>query len=168
MDFADWIAVAGYLLAARLCARAAIHSRFISPRRDGRYWCVVAVLLLLLGINEVLTSKRPSPRSAGAHAKANGWYGEHRRVQYLFVVALGAAALIAEVAMLWFTTGMRATVRVALAGLDIHRRLYPPARGIAPPPERDPRQRHVQLQLGLGAGDGGHSHRGGRGSDSRP
>jgi hypothetical protein len=73
--------------------------------------------MVLLGINELLDLQTLLTLAGRAHAKANGWYPEHRRVQLFFVVGLAAVALTAGMAMLWLIRRAPAAVRLALAGL---------------------------------------------------
>jgi hypothetical protein len=116
-DLADWVTVAAYLFAAALSARAAGQAALKSAARERVFWRITAVLLVLLGINELLDAQTLLTSVGRAHAKANGWYGEHRRVQYIFVVGLGAAAACVGIAMLWLTKWAPAAVRLALTGL---------------------------------------------------
>ena len=116
-DAADWVTVAAYLVAAMLAARAAGYAKLGQQGRDGVFWLITAVLLVLLGINELLDLQTLLTSVGRAHAKVNGWYGEHRRVQYLFVVALGVVAVVAGGVMLWLTRRTHAALRLALAGL---------------------------------------------------
>lgn len=116
-DFADWITVAAYVLAAILCIRAAGHGRLRRNPREGTFWKFAAVLLLFLGINELLDLQTLLTMIGRAHAKAYGWYPEHRRIQYIFVVALAAGAVVFGAAVLWWTRRMHYAVRLALGGL---------------------------------------------------
>src|SRR5690606_21769731 len=52
-----------------------------------------------------------------ANAEAYGWYGVHRKVQYVFVIALIVAAVLAGTALLWATRRTHRAVRLAIAGL---------------------------------------------------
>ena len=116
-DMADWVTVAAYLLAAMLSARAARHAGIGCQADDRLFWRATALVLVLLAVNELLDLQALLTALGRAHAKANGWYGEHRRAQYAFVVALGGAALIAGAGLLWLTRRMHVTVRLALVGL---------------------------------------------------
>ena len=116
-DMADWLTVLAYLFAAFLSARAARHAMLNPQARESTFWRATAVIQVLLGINELLDLQTLLTSLGRAHAKANGWYGEHRRVQYLFVVGLAVAAMAAGTFMLWLTRRTHAAVRLALAGL---------------------------------------------------
>lgn len=114
-DIADWVIVAAYVIAASLSARAARHAE--AGSRDSMFWRIIAMLLVLLGINELLDLQTLLTVVGREHAKANGWYEDRRWVQYVFVLALGAAAVLAGVALLRLIGRTHASVRLALAGL---------------------------------------------------
>ena len=116
-DMADWVTVTAYLLAALLSARAARNAWLRREERDRLFWRIAAVLLVFLGINELLDLQTLLTSIGRAHAKANGWYGEHRHVQQVFVMALGLAAVCAGIALLWLTRRTHFAVRLAFAGL---------------------------------------------------
>ncbi len=87
--------MAAYLGAALLAVKAADHSSLSKRARDRAFWQITAALLCFLGINELLDLQALITDMGRAHAKAYGWYGEHRQVQYIFVTALGVGALLA-------------------------------------------------------------------------
>lgn len=116
-DFADWVTVAAYLVAAAASLRASEHAWMKRQTRDKVFWQFVSGLLIFLGINELLDLQALLTSVGREYAKANGWYGEHRSVQYIFVLALGFAAVLAGIVMLWLTRRTDASVRVALVGL---------------------------------------------------
>lgn len=114
---ADWVTVAAYLVAALLSVRAARQAALRREASERSFWRISTMLLVLLGINELLDLQTLLTAVARANAEANGWYGYHRQVQYMFVVALAVAAAIAGLAMLWLTRRSHAAVRLALVGL---------------------------------------------------
>ncbi len=116
-DFADWVTVAAYLVTAGLSARAASHARLRRESREMLFWRFTAVLLVFLGINELLDLQSLLTSVGRAYAKSSGWYGVHRRVQYVFVIALAVVAAIMGLIVLWFTRRTHATIRLALIGL---------------------------------------------------
>jgi hypothetical protein len=116
-DMADWVTVAAYLLAAVLSARAAGHAWLRRETRDSIFWRITAVLLVFLGINELLDLQSILTMVVRAHANTNGWYAERRWVQYLFVMGLSVAAVLAGIGMIVLTRHTHAAVRLALAGL---------------------------------------------------
>lgn len=114
---ADWVTVAAYLLAASLSVSAAGQAGIRRERREQMFWRIVASLLVFLAVNELLDLQTLLTMAGRAHAKAYGWYGEHRAVQFAFVVGLAASGLVAGVLMLWWTRGTHGAVRLALVGL---------------------------------------------------
>ncbi len=116
-DMADWVTVAAYLAAAWLSARAAGHATFKQETHEMLFWRFTAVLLVLLGINELLDLQTLLTSAGRAYAKSSGWYEERRQVQYVFVIALAVAAVVGAAALLWLTRQMNWAVRIALAGL---------------------------------------------------
>lgn len=116
-DMADWVTVTAYLLAAIVSAWAATHASLRREARERTFWQVTAVLLVFLGINELLDLQTLLTMIGRANAKANGWYPEHRRIQYLFIIGLTVATAVAGLVVLWLTRRAHAMVRLALMGL---------------------------------------------------
>ncbi len=116
-DFADWITVAGYLGTAFLTLRAARHAADRNSGPERRFWRATSLLLVFLAVNELLDLQTLLTIVGRAHAKAYGWYGDHRPVQFAFVIGLAAFALIAGTALLWWLRRAHGAVRLALAGL---------------------------------------------------
>jgi hypothetical protein len=116
-DAADWVTVTAYLVAAILCSSAARHAWLQRNSRENLFWRFTAVLLLFLGINELLDLQTLLTMIGRANAKANGWYPDHRKIQYIFVVALAIGAVIFGAVILWLTRRMHYAVRLALGGL---------------------------------------------------
>lgn len=116
-DLADWVTVIAYLLAAAASARASGHAWLKRQARDKIFWQIVSVSLVLLGINELLDLQTLLTSIGREYAKENGWYGEHRSVQHIFVLALGGTAILAGIAMLWLTRRTDVSVRATLVGL---------------------------------------------------
>ena len=114
-DLADWVTFATCFIAAALSARAARQAE--TGGRDSTFWRITAMLLVLLGINELLDLQTLLTLVGREHARANGWYEDRRSVQYIFVLALGVVAVLAGVAMLRLIGRTHASVRLALAGL---------------------------------------------------
>ncbi len=116
-DFADWITVAAYLGTAFLARRAALRAAGHNSGPERRFWRATSVLLVFLAVNELLDLQTLLTIIGRAHAKAYGWYGDHRPVQFAFVIGLAAFALIAGTALLWWLRRAHGAVRLALAGL---------------------------------------------------
>ncbi len=116
-DLADWITVAAYLLGAMLSARASRRASLQRIPRETLFWRLTASLLLFLAINELLDLQTLLTMIGRVHAKAHGWYPQHRRIQYIFVIALAIGALLLAAVILWLTRQMHASIRLALVGL---------------------------------------------------
>ncbi len=116
-DMADWVTVAAYLLGACLSARASWHAWLQRLPHETWFWRLTAVLLLFLAINELLDLQTLLTMIGRAHAKAHGWYPQHRKIQYIFVIALALGAFVTGAVILWLTRQMHAGIRLALAGL---------------------------------------------------
>ena len=116
-DLADWVTVAAYLFAASLSVRAARYAWLRRETRDRIFWYITAGLLIFLGINELLDLQTLLTIVGRAHAIANGWYPDHRRIQYLFIIALSVAAILVGIAMILLTRRAHTAVRLALLGL---------------------------------------------------
>jgi hypothetical protein len=56
-DMADWVTVTAYLFAAWVSARAARQAVLRSAARDSLFWRIAAVLLVLLGLDELLDAQ---------------------------------------------------------------------------------------------------------------
>lgn len=114
---ADWATVAAYLLAASLTVSAAGQAGIRRERREQMFWRLAAALLVFFAVNELLDLQTLLTIAGRAHAKAYGWYGEHRTIQLAFVMGLAASGLIAGALMVWWTRGTHGGVRLALVGL---------------------------------------------------
>lgn len=114
---ADWVTVGAYLIAAFACTRASSFAWLTRRERDRSFWRLTAVLLVFLGINEILDLQALLTVLGREHAKANGWYGQHRQIQYIFVLTLALFGVIAAIITLFLTRKASTSVRVALIGL---------------------------------------------------
>lgn len=116
-DMADWVTVAAYLFTAFLSGQAAGQAWLRREPRERLFWQITTVLMVVLGINELLDLQMLLTFAGREYARASGWYGAHRPVQYAFVIALGVAAAFVGMAMLWLTRRTHGAVRLALVGL---------------------------------------------------
>lgn len=107
-SLAGWVTVAAYLGAAMLCYSARVRPPELPERR---FWTLLGVLLLLLGINKQLDLQTWLTEVGRDMALAQGWYERRRIIQGIFIFWLGMAAL-----------GFRAWLGIRL------RNLSPPAR----------------------------------------
>jgi hypothetical protein len=118
-DAADWITVAAYLIAAVVSYQASKQASLRREPKDNIFWRVTTGLLMFLAVNELLDMQTLLTAIGRQHAIQHGWYGEHRKVQYVFIVGLSVTAAIAGIVMLWLTRHTHIAVRVALSGLAL-------------------------------------------------
>jgi hypothetical protein len=85
-----WIIVGAYGLAFVLCGWCAWRS---APRPERRFWGVMAVVMLLLGINKQLDLQTWLTQFGRDWALAGGWYESRRVIQALFIFWLGMGVL---------------------------------------------------------------------------
>ena len=116
-DLADWVTVGAYLIAVLACTQASRFAWLTRRERDRSFWRLTAVLLIFLGINEILDLQALLTVLGREHARANGWYGQHRPVQYIFILALALLGVLAGIVTLFLTRKAHTSVRVALIGL---------------------------------------------------
>jgi hypothetical protein len=107
---AGWVTVALYLLAAGLSARAAGRAR----RRERVFWAVLCAALLALAVNKQFDMQSALTAAGRCLARAQGWYGMRRDVQYAFVLAVAGLGLCATLAAVW---AMRRDMRRAWLAL---------------------------------------------------
>ena len=116
-DAADWVNVAVNLFAAVMSIWAAKQARIRLAPREELFWRFTAGILVFWAVNELLDLQTLLTAIGRQNAIQNGWYGEHREVQYWFIIGLSVVAAIAGILMLWLTRRTHITVRLAIVGL---------------------------------------------------
>lgn len=103
-----WLTVAAYIVAFSLCRRASRGRPIVAPgssvRRLSRFWMLLALVLMCLGLNKQLDLQSLLTQVGRDLAVAQGWYGNRREIQALFVgafVILGLLTLGSLVAWVW-------------------------------------------------------------------
>ena len=97
-SFMGWFTVVAYAAAAVLCFIAA--SRFpvtadaVETRRRRSMWLGVGVLMTFLCINKQLDLQSLFTDVGRLIAERQGWYGQRRAVQLLFVISVAAAGIL--------------------------------------------------------------------------
>lgn len=97
-----WFTVAFYFLTSMLAFATAYKYRHL--KNDFRFWGILAVFLLLLGINKQLDLQSLLTAIGRLVAKEQGWYKERRPVQLAFIVILFTLALT-SIVLLWWMLG---------------------------------------------------------------
>jgi len=93
-SFMGWFTVGAYFtcVLATTCA-AWLNRTKREDRQAFLFWFVIAVLMFLLGVNKQLDLQSLFTEVGRQVARAQGWMGERRTVQFWFVVIFGAASL---------------------------------------------------------------------------
>lgn len=110
-----WITVFAYLLAALLCWR--VH--YSAPPSEKRAWSALALLLLALAINKQLDLQTLLTDVGRSTAKAEGWYGDRRSVQRIFIAALAVGGWAGILALFRVYRHTSRSLRGALAGVAL-------------------------------------------------
>lgn len=87
-----WLTVLVYFLAAASAMRQYKQHRKLGI--DARFWLLLTVLLVLLGVNKQLDLQSWFTEIMKQNAMAEGWYSHRRAYQYGFVVTVGATMLL--------------------------------------------------------------------------
>jgi predicted outer membrane lipoprotein len=99
-NFAGWLTVGAYALTAILCffAGRSYNTRIAGEATRNQshvFWYVLAVILVLMGINKQLDFQILLTEIGRNIAKAGGWYERRLAVQEYFLAGLGGAGLMA-------------------------------------------------------------------------
>jgi hypothetical protein len=122
-----WLTVVAYGVVAVLATRAALSMRkgqegLFAPgdrQRLVRFWVVVAIVMLLLGVNKQLDLQSWFTQVARDLSKQGGWYESRRQVQFGFVVALACAGTVAIALMGFRMRRVWRRVAGAVVGLGV-------------------------------------------------
>jgi hypothetical protein len=114
-----WFTVFAYLTATIACAGVWTLDR--RTQQQGRlatpiFWMILTVLLLFLGINKQLDLQTLLNDIGRKKAKAEGWYGNRRVYQVLFIALVTAAGLAALCVFSWLARKQWRRNFVALLG----------------------------------------------------
>lgn len=109
-----WIIVGAYALTFLLTLAA---TRQTAAERDGWFWAITTLGMLLLGLNKQLDLQTQFTAMLREMARADGWYENRRSLQMLFDLVLGIALVTALVFILLLTRKSGIGVRLALIGL---------------------------------------------------
>lgn len=94
-----WLTVAFYFLTAILSLRKAILLH--KNQTDFRFWNILALFLLLLGINKQLDIQSFFTEIGRVAARKQGWYQNRRSVQFYFVLIFGCFAFFIIACVWW-------------------------------------------------------------------
>jgi hypothetical protein len=109
-----WVTVVAYFTALVLCVLCAARE---SEGRQRRFWQIMAVLMLLLGINKQLDLQTWFTQTGRDLAMSQGWYGQRRIVQVAFISALALGGLVSQIWLYRALRDLGSEVRWAALGL---------------------------------------------------
>lgn len=95
-----WFTVVSYFAAALIAALWATYLNQMEEKRACRFWSLLCLLMMLLGINKQLDLQTLLSEIGRQVAIAQGWYENRRVVQFSFIVLF---ALTAATAFGWAT-----------------------------------------------------------------
>ncbi len=109
-----WVTVAAYAVAALLALRCA---RRAAEPLEFRFWAVLGVALVLLGINKQLDLQSLVTQWGRELAFQQGWYENRRIVQAAFIGFLIATGVGVGALLFWVTRQLPGSTQVAALGL---------------------------------------------------
>ncbi len=116
--FVGYLTVMLYFLTAYFCYILARRSKSksLEDLREKRLWLALAVLFCLLGLNKQLDFHSTLTQYGRAMSIAQGWYGQRRLVQLVFVASVAAVGGIVLLALLlWLRRSSKLAI-VAVLG----------------------------------------------------
>jgi hypothetical protein len=117
-----WFITLGYFVAAGLCIWAGRKEKEKSLGRGRRwhaptFWFVLGGLLVALGFNKQLDLQSDLTEIGRSMARSEGWYGQRRAVQAIFVFLFAVAAVAAVAGAAWFMRDLWRRYRLAFVGI---------------------------------------------------
>lgn len=94
-----WITVVFYFITSALSLSIALLKQ--KERTSFRFWGLLAIFLLLLGINKQLDIQSLFTEIGRAIAKEQGWYTKRRSVQFLFIIMFGIFSFSVIITIWW-------------------------------------------------------------------
>jgi len=114
--FSGWLITGGYAISVFGCIWAARCPRSEHSVNGRRFWFIVALVLFLLGINKQLDLQTWLWHTSRAMAKAQGWYGYRRLVQYAFLACIAVVGSVAIRALVRIVRPVRREHILTLVG----------------------------------------------------
>ncbi|MCC6489622.1 MAG: hypothetical protein IT364_19145 [Candidatus Hydrogenedentes bacterium] len=116
-----WAITIGYLASAASCAALAVRDALRQPRpatrHTWRFWAILSVLLLLLGINKQLDLQTWLWLVGRQMAREQGWYEQRRWVQVAFTAGIALSGLVLLAALFKYSYLGHGRYLVALTGV---------------------------------------------------
>ena len=117
--FMGWFTAGSYLACAIVAALYATFLNQMEERKACKFWFVISLLMVFLGINKQLDLQSLFAEIGRQVAIAQGWYPDRRPVQFSFILAF---TTMAAGAFIWFARRHREFFRrymLAFCGLFI-------------------------------------------------
>jgi hypothetical protein len=111
-----WLTVLLYAIGAWQCFRLASTHAAVIGRGDARLWRILALALLLLGINKQLDLQSALTELGRMVAAQQGWYAQRHAVQEQFIRGVIAVAGIAAIVLTILAYWAHPATVVALVG----------------------------------------------------
>lgn len=108
-----WVTVVFYLVAACVCASNARRTN----RNGARFWTILALSMLALGINKQLDLQSLFTAVMRDNAVHYGWFGKRRELQLAFVSVIAGLGLVLAILSAFYLRTLQRNIRVAMVGL---------------------------------------------------
>jgi hypothetical protein len=115
-SFMGWFTVGSYFACAVLSSILALTNQDID-RRSFLFWCIISLLMIMLGINKQLDLQSLFTEVGRQIARAQGWMDHRRIVQVWFIMAFGSAAIAAFLLFVRIKPDLFKRFPLAFAGL---------------------------------------------------
>ncbi|MEH3123110.1 MAG: hypothetical protein PGN16_14225 [Sphingomonas phyllosphaerae] len=108
-----WTTVVLYLVVAAFCGLVARRAK----QGDGRFWMILAVSMLALGVNKQLDLQSLFTLLLRDNALRYGWFDERRVLQLAFIIAVGLCGLVLAIASIHRLRALHRSIRLAAVGI---------------------------------------------------
>ena len=113
--FVGWLTVVAYAAAAVLCIRQTVREQRSSSRR--LFWGILAVMMVLLGINKQLDLQTWLTITGRKIAQSESWYERRRTFQFWFILAVATGGFTGFAALRRLVQEHGSDLRLPLAGI---------------------------------------------------
>jgi hypothetical protein len=116
---AGWLTTALYFLTSAALFYVIRTKLPDGSRGEAFAWRAMFVCVFALGVNKQLDLQSAFTEAGRILAHRQGWYGQRRLVQFLFIMGLGVTTAAACALLVKFGRGMPAPTRLALLGIAV-------------------------------------------------
>ena len=111
-----WLTTFAYLVTAGLSWFTLRHARPSDSVEYRVFWALIAVGFAFLGVNKQLDLQTFATAVLKCVAQANGWYGERRHDQAIFIFGLVAGGSFLLLSAIWYFRQIYELIALALIG----------------------------------------------------